>query len=745
MQMKAAVLVVTAVSAAGLATNPIAKVLQMIDDLTGKVIAEGETQHKVYAELAKFCEDRHDQIDPEIHSGAADADGLRAAIVEAVSEIDGASSQIEELVASIAEDEKDLKEAAGIRAKENEDFVAVEKDLAETIDMLERSLAVIERATSGGGSFAQIKGANGVIQALQSMVSAEQMSVADSDKLSALVQTANDQRDNDAAFGAPAAAVYKNSASMTGGVYESNGGIVDTLQGLLDSSNEQLDSSRQAERQSKQNYDMKKQSLDDEVKYASNDLDDVKKNAAANQEAKATAEGDLTVTIKSLNEDKADLAVVHHDCMTKAQAYEVEVTSRAGELKALAVAKKIIVKVTSLVQTDSFMQLVSTSNGNTFVHMLRSLASDYASQSLSQLASRVQSTIRISSSSGEDPLIKIKEMTNDMIAKLEDEQAEDATQKVFCDKELKESTAKKADKTAEVDKLSTRKGQKEAQSIKRKEEVATLQKELSELASTHLQMDTLRREEKAACDTASPDLKEAIRGVQLAIKALKDYYSNADNSSPTSTHDVSGSDGASNGIISLLEIAEADFSKNLSEILAEEEVAAAAYKAATQEHDLDKLAKEAGVKYKTKEAASLDKAVSDLATDLGGVQDELDAVNSALSSLNSQCIGKAESYVERKERREAEITRLQDSLETLEGEADETGETGETSEAVAGEAAAGEAAAVEAPAGEAAAVVAPAGEAPAGEAAAVVAPAGEAALVQVSAKHLRDVRKHVRQ
>merc|ERR1740139_1636106 len=302
------------------------------------------------------------------------------------------------------------------------------------------------------------------------------------------------------------------------------------------------------------------------------------------------------------------------------------------------------------------------------------------------------------------------------------------------------------DKTAEIEKLSTRKEQKEAQSTKRKEEVATLQKELSELASTQVQMDTLRREEKAACDTASPDMKRAIHGVQLAIKALKDYYSNADNSSPTSTHDVSGSDGASNGIISLLEIAEADFSKNLSEILAEEEVAAAAYKAATQEHDLDKLAKEAGVKYKTKEAASLDKAVSDLTTDLGGVQDELDAVSSALSSLNSQCIGKAESYEERKERREAEITRLQDSLETLENEDDGTATESDVNatiagEAAAGEGAAGEAAAGEAAAGEAAAGEAAASEAAAGEAAAGEAATGEAALVQVRAKHLRHVMK----
>jgi chromosome segregation ATPase len=667
MQTKAAVLAITAASAAGDASNPIAKVLQMIDDLAAKVIAEGETSHKIYSEFANYCEDRHEQIDPEIKTGTSDVAGLQAAIGEATSKIAVASSQIDDVAASIAQDEKALKEATDVRTKENEDFQAVEKDLAATIDMIERAIAVIERE-SGSASFAQIKGASGLVQALQSMVGAEQMSVADGQKLTALIQAQNDDSDDDAAFGAPAAAVHQSST----------GGIVDTLQGLLDTANEQLDSARKTEVQAKQNYDMKKQSLEDEIKYANDDLAEAKKAVAANTQSKAVAEGDLAVTTKALNSDKADLAVVHQECMEKASAYEAEVASRAEELKALATAKKIIVEATSMAQTDSFLQLRSSSKGTQVVHMLKKLASEEKSKSLAQLASRVASALRIGVSSGEDPFVKIKEMVGDMIEKLQSAQADDATQKAFCDKEMKETKDKKADKEADVEKISTKKEQQEAQSAKLKEQVAALQKELSELASAQAEATNLRSEEKLAVDASTPDLKKAIKGIQMALKVLKDYYAKAADA-------AHGASGAGSGIIALLETAETDFIRNLNEMVAEEEMAAAAFEQQTKENDLTKLAKEADVKYKTKEAVALDKSASDLGTDLSGTQDELDAVNSAWSTLQSQCIAKPASYEERQKRRQEEVARLQDTLAVLES---------------------------------------------------------EAALVQISAKHLRGVRKH---
>ena len=48
-------------------------------------------------------------------------------------------------------------------------------------------------------------------------------------------------------------------------------------------------------------------------------------------------------------------ASLHHECMTKASAYETKVSSRGEKLKAFATAKKIIKEATSFVQTDSFV------------------------------------------------------------------------------------------------------------------------------------------------------------------------------------------------------------------------------------------------------------------------------------------------------------------------------------------------------------------------------------------------------
>jgi len=46
------------------------------------------------------------------------------------------------------------------------------------------------------------------------------------------------------------------------------------------------------------------------------------------------------------------------------------------------------------------------------------------------------------------------------------------------------------------------------------------------------------------------------------------------------------------------------------------------------------------VKYKTKEAAVLDKSVSELSGDLATVSDELAAVVSALDKLKEMCVAK---------------------------------------------------------------------------------------------------------
>merc|ERR1719359_1454093 len=141
-------------------------------------------------------------------------------------------------------------------------------------------------------------------------------------------------------------------------------------------------------------------------------------------------------------------------------------------------------------------------------------------------------------------------------------------------------------------------------------------------------------------------MKQGVDGVKLALKVLKEYYAK------DKSHDAA--DGAGAGIIGLLEVCESDFTKGLTEMTAEEETAVAEYDAYVKEDEIANVQKKQDAKYKTKEAAGLDKANSELSTDLGGVTDELSAVLSGLDKLKEMCVAKAEPYAERKARRESE-------------------------------------------------------------------------------------------
>ena len=638
------------VALAGVATanevNPIEKVIQMMADLEAKIINEGKAAQKTYDDFAEFCEDRSKELTFEIKTGKSTVAELTATIQDETAKIEAFAAKIEDLSSSIATNEADLKAATGVREKEHADFLAEQKELSEVIDMLQRAVAILERELGGGASMMQLKNANTVTDALSIMVKAAFISSADASQLTALVQTENDESDDEA--GAPAAAVYESHS----------GGIIDTLNNLLGKAEGQLDAATKAETQSANAYDMLKQSLSDEIKFANKDMDESKKSSAESAESKSAAEGDLGVTQKDLSQDLADLGSLHSDCMAKAEDFEAEVTSRGEELKALAMAKKAV-KDNAGGATDQqygFLQMKSSSDLRSYevVRRIKDLARHQNAPELAQLASRMNSAIRLSN--GDDVFAKIKGMINDMIEKLEKEAAEAAELKEWCDKEIAEATAKKEDATAIVEKLTTKIDSKTAASAKLKEEVATAQKELAELAQTQATMDELRAEEKATFEANHPEMEQGLKGVKLALKILNDYYSKA------------GESGAGSGIIGMLEVIESDFTKTITEMVEAERTAAAMYEQQTKENAVTKTTKEQDVKYKTKEAAGLDKAIQELTTDRSGVQEELDATLEYLKSLDEKCTYKVESYAERKSRREAEINGLKEALDILDSE-----------------------------------------------------------------------------
>merc|ERR550525_126712 len=260
-----------------------------------------------------------------------------------------------------------------------------------------------------------------------------------------------------------------------------------------------------------------------------------------------------------------------------------------------------------------------------------------------------------------DAFEKVKGLISDMIARLEKEAGADATKKAFCDKELSETNVKKADKDDEVAKLGTKIEQLSSKSAKLKADVAALESELSKLAKSQAELDKLRATMKANFEDSKAELETGLAGVKAALKVLTEYYAQ-----PGKAH-VSA-DGAAGGIISLLEVVEADFSKTLAQIIADEEAAVISHEKVSKENEIDKTTKEQDVAYKKKESMRLDKTSSELTSDQSQVQAELDAVQEYLTKIEGQCVAKAETYGARAAARAAEIAGLKEALEILNSE-----------------------------------------------------------------------------
>merc|ERR1719352_1814210 len=135
-----------------------------------------------------------------------------------------------------------------------------------------------------------------------------------------------------------------------------------------------------------------------------------------------------------------------------------------------------------------------------------------------------------------------------------------------------------------------------------------------------------------------------------AIQALSDYYSKGSflqlsaRQAPEfggAKTDVAGT------IMSMLEVAESDFTSLLAESEAEESAAKAAFDKLTQENKVAKAAAQAEAKGKQAEVKQLEAALLNYKEDHATTSKELDSVLAYLDKLKPQCETKVMSYAER--------------------------------------------------------------------------------------------------
>merc|ERR1719296_316526 len=268
------------------------------------------------------------------------------------------------------------------------------------------------------------------VQALSVVLDAAAFPSVDQTKLMAFVQSEQNDQNDDLELAAPAAATYKTHS----------GGILDVLEDLKEKAEGQLSDLRKAETNTRHNYDMLKQSLEDQIANDNKHMEDEKAGRAAAEEAKAGAEGDLSMTNKGLADSKSQQATARSTCVQVAADHEATVAARTNELKVIATARGILADTSSgaVSQTYSLLQTSKLEThsdlvGREVIEQVRRLAKQEHSSALAQLASRIAAVAHYGGANGEDVFAKIKGLIRDMIAKLEKEAGAEATEKAYCD------------------------------------------------------------------------------------------------------------------------------------------------------------------------------------------------------------------------------------------------------------------------------------------------------------------------
>jgi chromosome segregation ATPase len=653
--------------------------MQLLTDLEAKIQSDAVAEDKAYAAYADWCHNGAKDKGFEIKTTKTEISGLTATIEKAQSDITEHTSKVEDLGGAITANNNDLAAAKEIRKKENSEYVVVEKELTDAIDTLERAINVLEKKMRGSNLLqAKVdrRDMKQVLRTLSTIIDAAAFTLQDKSKLLGLVQSRSSEDEEVDDVGAPAAEAYKSHS----------GSIIDTLEDLKQKAVEELESARKAEVSAQHNFEMLQQSLEDQIKVGTKEMGESKVTIHEATEVKATSEGQLANAKAELADAEKVLANMESDCAARAEDHDATVKNRAAELDALAQAKEAIQDIgndgTRLVygagsglnflEIDSVGSKLETQTDLVnfeVVNLVRRLAREQNSPALAQLAGQLSSAMRAGAVNGADPFAKVKKLISTMIERLQKEAGDDASHKEYCDKEFAETAQKTGELKHDIDNYAAKLDKAKSESATLKEEVANLQSELAEIAKSQANADAVRKEESAVYVKSKADLEQGLNAVRMALKILRDYYGSSSSlmQQPAAPETHEASAGAGTGVIGMLEVVASDFGKSLATTEMNEEAAATAYQKLSMENKLSKTMKEQDVKYKTKAAAGLDKAASELSSDLDSAQNELDAVLEYTKNIRAMCEVKPESYEERKGRRDAELAGLKEALEILRG------------------------------------------------------------------------------
>eukprot|EP00929_Paragymnodinium_shiwhaense_P122868 TRINITY_DN960_c0_g1_i1.p1 TRINITY_DN960_c0_g1~~TRINITY_DN960_c0_g1_i1.p1 ORF type:complete len:732 (-),score=320.84 TRINITY_DN960_c0_g1_i1:83-2278(-) len=678
------------------------KVIEMLEGLQKQVLDEGETEAKTYNKFSCFCKDTISEKHDSIQTGEDEKTSLSTAIEEASTRRTELDTQIEELQADITEAEKKMKEAVEKRNEELKVYERNSADLSGALDALKGAIAALKASKP---AFIQVKDLQSQLQKAMLMAEALGLGGATSNKVvTALLQESPGP-----------------DIPMEDYKFHSDD-VVSMLEKLETDFRAEKTRVDEDESKAAADHDTFMQEQKDIVKDKTKEMEDAQKTKAEKQAKIATDSEQLSVVAATVLDDQKYLQELAIMCNEKAMTWDQRTKVRQDELSALTSAITIIkeevgekttaatirfaqqgvaVRVAQAVaknpaameameadaeaaddeapsflqQNAGFLARVQPRDGarEALVSMLRNKGEQLKSTLLASLVSHAM----------EDPFAKVRLLIQELIERLLKEAGNEANQKGWCDKSIKDAKQKRDYAAEAVAEHNAAMAELEALRDKLTEETTVLKAEIKDLENKTKVAEEMRAAEKAENEETIKVAGEGLDAVSRAIDILDKFYktaakekvflqtkqgpgSDAPDAGFDSGEAYKGAGAGAGGVIGMLEVIKSDFERTVSETESAE-------KAAEQEHL--KFMTDTGISIAQKTEAEKQKT-SELVAAEGSLEEHSDGLNSENEILNGAikelldlqpaCVDTAMSYEERVARREDEIGALKKGLCILE-------------------------------------------------------------------------------
>mmetsp|Transcript_18399 Transcript_18399/g.32949 ORF Transcript_18399/g.32949 Transcript_18399/m.32949 type:complete len:666 (+) Transcript_18399:59-2056(+) len=641
------------------AVTPVQKVIQLLDGMLAKGKEEKHAEQVQFAAYKQFCDDF------DVEKGRA--------IAEAEEKIDVLSADIQKYTADAAQLTKeiaghdedisvwngDIKAATKVRTIEKTDYDATNKDYSESIDALQRAIAILKKQAydrKQKESLAQVAALKNL-----NLVPPEAKKAIDLFFAQGMDEVALDSN-------APEANAYEFQSST----------IIDMLEKLLDKFIDMRTTLQKEEMNAKHAFEMLMQDLNAQIDQGDKARTEKSSVKASTLQSKADATGDLTDTTTTKKEDSKIKAETAATCGTKASDFESRQQLRADEI--VAIEKAIEILSSEAVSGSATKYLPTLIQKRKALAQLRASSprdsqlrvAQFLQDQAKQLNSRVLAAVAVRVA--DDPFVKVKKMIKDLIVRLMEEANEEADHKSWCDTELASNAATRKEKTEAVEMLTAEIDGLKAAIAKLAEDITTLEGEVAYLNEAMAKETGIRADEKATNEATIKDAQEAQTAVAQALTVLKEFYEKAGQATSLAQQPeifdspYKGLQGESGGVIGMLEVIESDFARLEAETKASEATAQKTYDQFMTDSKEDKASKETTIEHKTAKKQDQNQAKTVTEKDLDGTQKELDAALDYYDKLKPSCITVGVSYDDRVSRRKEEIASLQEALRILEGE-----------------------------------------------------------------------------